>query len=94
MCTDTIIRTSIKENFHHMSSYEILSLDVNDSMNNLRQHTNSRLDDFAPYKKLSKKEYKHNSVDKHSASSQIIDEEYKGVRNQSTQMKRDSKVDK
>ena len=40
---------------------QILSIEGNDpniSMNNLHQHINYLLDEFAPYKKLSKKEYK------------------------------------
>ena len=40
---------------------QILSVEGNDpniSMNNLHQHINYLLDEFAPYKKLSKKEYK------------------------------------
>ena len=40
---------------------QILSIkgyDPNISMNNLHKHTNYLLDEFAPYKKLSKKEYK------------------------------------
>ena len=44
-----------------MNWNEILSLDINDpniSMNNLHLHINYLLDEFAPYKKVSKKQYK------------------------------------
>ena len=45
----------------NMNWNEILSLDKNDpniSMNNLHLHINYLLDEFAPYKKVSKKQYK------------------------------------
>ena len=52
------------ETLHNMNWNDILSLDENDpniSMNNLHHHINSLLDEFAPYRKLSKREYKFKS---------------------------------
>ena len=49
------------ETLNNMTWKEILCLDGNDpnvSMNNLHQHINFLLDEFAPYKKNSKKEYR------------------------------------
>ena len=49
------------ETLNNMHWDEILSLEENDpniSMNNLHQHINCQLDEFAPYKKLSKRELK------------------------------------
>ena len=53
-------KREFNENLHNMNWKEILSLDesyTNISMNNLHQHINSLLGEFAPLK-LSKTEYK------------------------------------
>ena len=109
------------ETFINMDWNEILSLFENApniSLNNLHQHINLLLDEIAPYKKVTKKQYKLKSkpwingdilskmqkrdnllhkycksTNKDSAESKAIYEEYKIIRNELTNLKRESKFD-